>query len=241
MSVQSHTADSRTDHITDTPIPGSAGSEAVILRDIAFEPDVEKLKEQLRIREGTRYEDDLAALLNEAQAIARPKAMYRVAYVDSRNEDGVVVDGIPFHSRVLSVNLEGTNRVFPFAVTAGQELHEWSNRNDDLLIRYYADVIAETALRAASDALKRHLDRRYAIGRSSTMSPGSLSDWPIQEQRPLFRLLGDPEEAIGSGFRFAVENSFESCQLCRRERCPNRRAPYDEGLYERRYRLAQKA
>jgi hypothetical protein len=123
---------------------------------------------------------------------------------------------------------------------------------DDLLPHYYADVISEEAMRTAAAELKQHLVRRYDLGRTSTMSPGSLEDWPIREQRPLFNLLDNPAKTIGvrltdsmlmipsksvSGIRFPVEKTFESCQLCQRERCPGRRAPYDEELYERRYQL----
>ena len=75
------------------------------------------------------------------------------------------------------------------------------------------------------------------------MAPGSLSDWPIEEQGPLFRLLGDVEASIGvrltrnllmlpaksiSGFYFPTEVSFYSCQLCPRKRCESRKAKYDE-------------
>lgn len=219
--------------------------------DIVFQPDLQTLMRKLRISEGSRYADQLKPLVDEARAIARPRAAYEVAYVERREESSVVVDGVLFQSRVMRVNLEGVHRVFPFVVTAGNELHEWTQAQDDLLVRYYADIISETALRAASAALREHLTRGYGLGRTSTMSPGSLEDWPIREQRPLFDLLGNLEEAIGvrltdsmlmipsksvSGIRFPVEKTFESCQLCQRERCPSRKAPYDEGLYERRYR-----
>ena len=84
------------------------------------------------------------------------------------------------------------------------------------------------------------------------MSPGRLVNWPLSEQAALFTLLGDPHEAIGvhltdsylmvptksvSGVRFPTEQSFESCQLCPRERCHGRKAPYDSGLYDREYRV----
>ena len=224
---------------------------ALVMDDIAFKPNLRRLMKKLRAKEGTRHADQLASLLEDAKTVARARATYRVAYVEKREESSVLIGGVTFHSRVLRVNLDDVHRVFPFAVTAGNELHEWMQAQDDLLVRYYADVISETALRQASVALKDHLSRRYGLGRTSTMSPGSLQDWPIQEQRPLFDLLGDPEEAIGvhltdsmlmipsksvSGIRFPVETTFESCQLCQRERCPSRKAPYDEGLYDRRYR-----
>ena len=227
-------------------------SDVVVIDDIAFEPNVQKLMKRLRVKEGTRFADQLTALVEEAKAIARPRAMYTVAHVDSRDEGGVVIGGIEFRSRVLRVNLDAVHRVFPFVITCGGELHEWMKAKDDLLVRYHADVVSEAAVQSAAETLKAHLVRRYGLGRTSTMSPGSLEDWPIQEQRPLFDLLGDPEAAIGvqltgsmlmipsksvSGIRFPVEKTFESCQLCQRERCPGRRAPYDEELCERRYQL----
>jgi hypothetical protein len=107
------------------------------------------------------------------------------------------------------------------------------------------------ALRVASTALHDHLVDRYQLGETSTMAPGSLGDWPLSEQRPLFELLGGPQTAVGvelmdsllmvphksvSGIRFPTEEHFESCQLCPRDGCSGRRAPYDEELYARRYR-----
>jgi hypothetical protein len=99
--------------------------------------------------------------------------------------------------------------------------------------------------------MEEHLTSLYEPGKLSRMSPGSLADWPIQEQRPLFKILGNTEKMIGvhltesllmvptksvSGIRFPTEESFESCQLCPREECPNRRAPYEADLYNQRYR-----
>jgi hypothetical protein len=77
------------------------------------------------------------------------------------------------------------------------------------------------------------------------MSPGSLEDWPIEQQRPLFSLLGNVEASIGvklnksllmiprksvSGVYFPNEVTFYNCQLCPRERCEGRKAPYTEEL-----------
>jgi len=225
--------------------------DAVVIDDIPFQPDLEKLTKKLHVKEGSAYTDELKRLVNEAQAIARPRALYQVAYVDSKNESSVVIEGITFNSRVLRVNLENAHRVFPFVATCGTELHEWMDAQDDILQRYYAETIGEMAMRVAAKALQEHLIERYRLGRTAVMLPGSLEDWPIQAQRPLFALLGDTEEAIGvqlsdslfmipsksvSGFRFPTEQTFASCQLCPRENCPTRKAPYNEELYDKRYR-----
>ena len=115
---------------------------------------------------------------------------------------------------------------------------------------YWAEAIKEEALRCALNALYTDIRDRFAPGHLSTMSPGSLEDWPIQQQGLLFRLLGDPEKTAGvrlsesmlmvptksvSGIIFPTDASFESCMLCAREGCPGRRAPYDESLFEREY------
>ena len=228
--------------------------DVIVLEDIGFQPNIEDLKRKLRVRDKGGWADRFARLLREAEAIARPRALYGVAYVDSRSEDSVVVEGITFNSRVLRVNLEKAHRVFPFLATCGSELHEWAAAQDDVLQRYYADEIAEAALRQTLSTLREHLNERYHLGRTSTMSPGSLPDWPIQAQRPLFALFGEGAEHLGirltdsllmvpsksvSGIRFPTEQTFASCQLCPREGCPSRQAAYEPALYNEKYRVPQ--
>jgi hypothetical protein len=227
-------------------------TDTVVLKDIPFRPDLEDLKKKLRVKDGGGHSDRFARLVQEAETIARPRALYRVAYVEGRTERNVVIDGVRFDSRVLQVNLEKAHRVFPFLATCGTELHEWTGAQEDILQRYYADEISEVAMRQALGVLRDYLVERYRLGRTSTMSPGSLPDWPIQAQRPLFALLGDTEGTLGvrltdsllmipsksvSGIRFPTEQTFASCQLCPREGCPSRQAPYDGELYEKRYHL----
>ncbi len=226
--------------------------DQIVLDDIPFQPHLVPLMKKLRIKEGSTDADKVKRLVGEAQAIARPKALYRVAFIESKGDDYVVVDGTTLTSRVLRVNLEQAHRVFAYVATCGTELEDWSSSIDDMLQRYWGDTIKEMALRVAIRAMNEHLVDRYRPGPISSMSPGSLADWPLQAQRALFTILGNPQEAIGvrlspsllmiptksvSGIRFPTAESFESCQLCPRERCPGRRAPYDKELYDKKYRL----
>jgi len=231
--------------------------DTFILQDIPFQLSPKSLMKKLRIREGTRYEEDFRRLAEEAREIARPKALYRISYKDSATEDTVTIDGVTFRSRVLTVNLENVHRVFPYVATCGIEIEEWSKSvTDDLLQTFWVDTMKEAALRAAMPVLRRAIVEGHKLGRTSTMAPGSLGDWPIQQQKPLFELLGDTEASVGvrltdsflmlppksaSGIWFPTETRFESCQLCPRQRCPNRRAPYDPELFEHRYQIARAA
>ncbi|MBN1249350.1 MAG: vitamin B12 dependent methionine synthase [Anaerolineae bacterium] len=221
-----------------------------VLDDIPFAPALAPLKKRLRIKDGSRSEAELAALLPAAAAIAKPKALYRLVYIDEKAPEAVTLSGVTLHSRILRVNLEAAHRAIVYVVTCGTELHAWGEGLDDMVHQYWADTIKEMALGAAIQTLHAHLAACYELGKTAAMSPGSLADWPIREQRPLFKLLGDPEAAIGvkltesflmipnksvSGIRFPTEESFESCQLCPRESCPGRRAAYEPDLYDMKY------
>jgi hypothetical protein len=222
-----------------------------ILSAIPLSFDLEQLREKARIKEGSEHAGRLKALLDEARAIGKPKAFYRPAFIESSTEEQVAIDGIRFTSRVLRVNLERVHRVFPYVATCGLELEEWSSSFDDILQKYWADTIKEMAVRTALQYLHDHLIEQYRLVRISRMNPGSLPDWPLPEQRPLFELLGNGPGSIGmhltdsflmmpiksvSGIWFPSEKSFESCRLCPRESCPDRRAPYDQHLFDRQYR-----
>ncbi len=218
---------------------------------IPFRIELEGLKKALHFRGDGPLFEELLSLVAEAERIGRPKALYRLAFVDERGEDYIVVEGVRFKSRILRVNLGESQRVFPYLVTCGVELEDWANQISDVLKQFWAGVIKEMAMRIAHTVMEEHLLGLYKPGKLSRMSPGSLADWPIQEQRPLFKILGNTEEMIGvrltesllmvptksvSGIRFPTEESFESCQLCPREECPNRRAPYDSNLYDKKYK-----
>jgi len=224
--------------------------ETVCLTDISFEPDLSGLLTRLRIDSRPEYAERFMRLARAAVPLARPKAIYGVGYIDAKQTDSVVVNGTTLTSRVLRVNLDQVQRVFPFVATCGAEIETWAQPIADMLERFWADAIMEEALRCAFDALDAHLTRTYALGHTAFMSPGSLEDWPLAQQPMLFQLLGDVFARIGvklndsfimtpmksvSGVRFPSEASFESCQLCPRDPCPERRAPYDPELYETRY------
>jgi hypothetical protein len=225
--------------------------DSLTLEPIPLQFDLEQICRNLRMKEGSEQVGKLQGLLGEAQSIGKPKAFYRSAFIESRTDDQVVINGIVFTSRVLRVNLEKVHRVFPYVTTCGLELEEWSRSFDDMLLKYWADVIKEMALRTAVKYLQDHLIEHYRLVKVSRMNPGSLPDWPLPEQRFLFDLLGNGPGLIGvhltdsflmlpiksvSGIWFPTEESFESCRLCPRENCVGRRAPYDQNLYDQKYR-----
>ncbi len=184
-------------------------------------------------------------LVDRARQVARPKAVYEVCYVENKRPDSLELAGITFTSRVLRANLDQVERIFAYVATCGTELTEISAPAGDMLLDYCLDIIKEMALHAALGHLSEHLKAKYALGQTSSMNPGSLADWPITQQSQLFAIFGNVEQLVGvrltesflmiptksvSGIIFPTEIKFQSCQLCSRERCPNRSARYDPEL-----------
>ncbi|MFO7737612.1 MAG: hypothetical protein R6V46_04000 [Desulfatiglandaceae bacterium] len=213
-----------------------------ILQDIPVDLDAENIKKKLRM-EGRSEWPSVQRLAEAAQSLIKARAVYKVCYIESKFEEGVVIEGRRLKSRVLRRNLEDVERVFPYVVTLGNEIEDRINECTDVLEQYYFDTIANVYLTAARRYLKNQLKSKFALDGMSLMSPGSLKDWGLEEQGPLFSILEDVDGAIGvrltdtflmlprkslSGIYFPTEVPFYSCQLCSRKNCPSRKAKYKE-------------
>ena len=220
-----------------------------LLENIPLEIEGEAVRKKLRLDSVEKAH----ALIQIAQPHMKARAAYRVCYIDTKLTDAVQLDGVRLTSRVLRKNLDNVERAFPYVVTIGPALENAAALCDDLLDQYYLDEIGNIAVVAARKHLEQHLQKHHGLGKISKMSPGSLKDWPIQEQKKLFSILGDVEASLGvrltpsflmiprkslSGIYFPTEIPFVSCQLCPRESCPSRQAPFDEKLLEK-YRIEQ--
>jgi len=78
--------------------------ESNIIDTISFEPDAETLSASFRVDRNGPDCRTIARLCKEAQEIAKPKFIYKVAFIEVRGEDFVVLDGVIFNSRVMRVN-----------------------------------------------------------------------------------------------------------------------------------------
>ena len=217
-----------------------------VLDEIPVSLDAEMVLKHLHLRkESKSIEKNVQELVEIVVPIARPKAVYEVSYVDNKHESSVDIHGITFTSRVLRVNLDEVQRAFPYVATCGRELEGITVPSEDFMRYYCLDAIKGMVMNTARNHLKTYLTKKFALGQVSSMAPGSLEDWPITQQRELFSIFGSVEDLIGvkltesflmlplksvSGIYFPTQIRFESCQLCAREACSGRRAPYDPDL-----------
>jgi hypothetical protein len=257
-----------------------------ILDDVPFTADTEDVFSRLHLDSRSQYAGEVNALIDQVGQLARPRALYGVAFVEERAAESVVIEETTrdpervleggsgprsappperpradgsgeqegrarFVSKVLRANLDEVERVFPYVATCGPELDAIPIAGDDIFGQFCRDTLKEMALHAAMAHLVTHLKEAYSLETLVSMNPGSgdINVWPIQQQRELFAFFGDAPESIGvvltdsclmvpnksvSGLFYPSEDGFQSCQLCHREKCPNRRAPFDPHLWEER-------
>lgn len=209
-----------------------------------FTPAPDELLRRLGLEADSDEAEDFLALLERLQPLAKPKAAIMRASVEVADAatGRVVIGGVEFASALLATNLKDADEAWPYLATCGRELYDAVEAIADPFEKYWGDEIMQAALSQARAAMLQRLEKDYKIGKIASMGPGSLKEWPISQQEPLFRLLARgvaftgialtktmlmiPNKSV-SGILFQSEKGWESCVLCPREKCPNRRAPYN--------------
>ena len=194
---------------------------------------------------GKKAAGTVSQLVDMVLAVARPAAIYRESTVRGIDGDTVDIEGTTFTSRVLRKNLAGQKTVYPFIATAGAELDELAPPAGDLMGKFSLDIIKTLVLIYGIEYLVDYIRDEYSLGATALMNPGSIKDWPLTQQKPLFSLFNGAEKQIGvtlsesgimkplksrSAIIFPNDAGFVSCRLCMLFECPGRRAPYDPEL-----------
>ncbi len=149
-------------------------------------------------------------------------------------------------------NLEEVHRIFPFIATCGTEVENIAIGQEDATQEYWLRWIKLAVVRISVEYLRSTIQNHYQLTGLSAMNPGSAEAgvWPLEEQHSLFALFGGSEtveQAVGvrllpsyfmspdmstSGILFPSDASYFNCQLCQRDDCPSRKAPFDAALWE---------
>lgn len=213
---------------------------------VPFDLNVEALAAKLKIRDGML--EEFTELVEMAAAVAKPKVLLRIAFVEERGEDTVTINGVTFHSAAMRHHLDGIGRVFAFITTCGREVTELDINHSDFVLSSWLHFIKLELLKNCFPVLRNTVKKQYRVEKLSTMNPGSgdASVWSIDQQVGLFSLFGDVDALIGvrltesflmspdvstSGILFPADKVYQNCQLCHRENCPNRTAPFNAKLW----------
>lgn len=202
-------------------------------------PDADSFISEHRLQPTDRELVD--ELFAEAESCAGPIGGYLDLAPEDCTQNSICLNGERLHSKLLASHLADQEKVFPFVVTCGLELSAWVDSKNDLIESYLAHALAEQGTHLAAEALRQDIETMYGLENLSRMQPGSLPDWPLEQQEPLFRVLGHMAKKLQvtltssclmlpttslSGIFFQDPEGFISCQFCTRK-CPRRKAAFD--------------
>ena len=212
-----------------------------------FKPDRGTLLARMGLEVDSDEGEDFLALLEQVMPLAKPKTAVGSVGVEALDEDfgRVVLGGVEFTSTLLARNLKGVDTVWPAFATCGRELYDFAMAMPDPFERFWVEEIMQQALHDVRLVMEEYLAAAHYAGKKAYMGPGSLKEWPIGQQRPLFRLFGGAADRCGvtltdsllmlpnktvSRIYFPNESGYINCSLCPKEKCPNRRAKFDPEL-----------
>jgi hypothetical protein len=216
--------------------------EVEVIEDIPLKLEIQKVMLRMLVRgEKPGFEKEASKLVKMVQAVARPRAAYKISRINGKTRGSLTIDGTRFSSYLLRINLDKTDTVFPYAVTTGSELDALHLPVGTSSRSYCLEILKGMVLVEATDYLRDYLLERYHLDYLFSLSPGEYQAWPVINQGTLLSILGDVKKLIGvtlaadgttktsqltSGLFYYVETKFENCQLCVREPCMMRRVPF---------------
>lgn len=210
--------------------------------EFQYVPKQELLLKRLGLDADSDEAEEFLELLAAVAPLAKPVAAVGIAKVETGvPAPGIVIGGVEFHGTALYDNVAEADVVWPYVATCGRRVYDFVAGMDDPFERFWAEEVMEDALDAALEGVAGHFADTVYGGKTTQLSPGSLEGWPLEEQAPLFRLLGEGADRCGvtltdslvmlpnksvSGIRFPSEHDYVSCSHCPRLGCQKRKAEY---------------
>ncbi len=218
-----------------------SASERIVLH-VPVDFTLEELARFCKISEDSAAYEALEDAFPLILRYGAPKAVIKWASVDRVEGDETTIDGVTFHSKVVADKLRSTPRVFLSVVTAGYGLENSGEFDDDPFLNTYDFAL----LMHASKYMIDYMKESFGFDGSSMLNPGSLPDWPIRNNFPLFDIIGNVDEIgatlneagyikpwnSGSHIHFSGDG-YQNCSLCKNYDCVGRRASFDREEYIR--------
>ncbi len=190
-------------------------------------------------------------LTEELQRMLKPQLVYRILELLEVNSSLIcLADGTRFKSRKLAKALAKAEAVCCFVATVGPAVEM---KVQQLMQRkryanaYVLDAMGSMSAENIVEQFYRRMARRQAEKNSAVtlrFSPG-YCDWPIQQQRPLFKLFADadnlhvalndsclmsPRKSVSGLFGLlppeveATDPAYNPCNTCAKRGCIARRS-----------------
>lgn len=164
---------------------------------------IQGYSDPLRVKPAIRNAAETVAAT--AERVFAPEVYYRRVPIKSCTDGLLVLEtGTTFHSRAFSQFLGGCHQVIVFVLTLGSKLDQVAQNltdNGQMLEALFLETAGWLGVEAATKSFSEHLRsqlRKQGCGLTRRFGPGYTyrsraddSEWPLEEQKPLFALFQD--------------------------------------------------
>lgn len=227
----------------------------MIMENFQKSVDTEKVLRLMGAKQGRRVPPaslrrfDL--LTEEVEGMLKPQLVYRTLELAKVNHSGIqLIDGTFFKSPKLAKALGRAEAVCCFMATVGPSVDAAVQRlmqRKRFANAYVVDAIGSISAENIVEQFYQRMARRQKdknAGVTLRFSPG-YCDWPIQQQRPLFKLFDDmdtpdmalnesclmsPRKSVSGLFGLlpqgvkGVDPAYNPCDTCNKRSCIARRS-----------------
>jgi len=211
---------------------------------------MDKLAARFGAGEAHRFSNAVRSRVNmwktRLNRLMEPVLTYRIVDIPYRTKSMLELErGVRLKSVKLARALRDSRKAVCFLVTIGPGIEEEINRlmeDKHLSEAYILDALGSVAVEDMAEQFQRCMEsRHFEKGLVSTLrfSPG-YCDWPVTEQRPLFRVLDSrkagvelldsclmhPRKTVSGVFGLSSREAppYNPCLECSRTHCEARRS-----------------
>lgn len=168
-----------------------------IFEKFPFSYDIETLDKELHLRGNEAMLDILEPIYERVEQIARPKAIYFRAEVTEKTDKSVKINGVPFESALLRGYVEQGEPVFPYIVTVGTELDDYSKTLKDSMDLFMIDEVMNLLVNTGKVFVADVVKAETGWTKVQDYVPGNGEEWSTVEQKRLFDLFAGETAKIG--------------------------------------------
>lgn len=215
----------------------------IVLNPIWINYDITKMEALKDFPIESNIYKTIEEIIEKTKDIIRPKAILKECSVETPSINMVKIAGYSFQSRLLFDKLFHQKNVFINIVTSGDELDAVTKEYPSKIV----DILKYAILNEARNEVRNYLEKHYSYKDIAELSPGSIPDWSVENNKALFDLAANVDEINVilkgdcfmlpvnsiSGVLFSGDKDYINCNLCKKHACIGRKAPFNEKEYSR--------
>ncbi|KNZ41032.1 hypothetical protein [Acetobacterium bakii] len=217
--------------------------EKIVLNPIKIAYEINEMEVFKDFHTDSKTYKTIIEIIENTGEMIKSRAILKWCNVEKVEQGCVTLMGQTFVSKLLFDKLRQTEKVFINIVTAGDELDAVKGKYPASVV----DILKYAILMETRNEVKKYVSEIFGYKDIAELCPGSLPDWPVENNRILFEIINNVGE-IGvtlkkdcfmtplntvSGILYHGDKDYINCNLCEKISCIGRKKPFNKIEYLR--------